>query len=229
MSTSLFSRLTIAAAALALSTFAYADSEREAGWEVGLDVVYQDAATYDFEGGSKLALDDDLSFSFTFGYRISPRLELQFALDWADVDYAANIVRDTNGDGRPDGAGTRASGSLESFTPRMNLQINLFDQPFTPFVMGGVGYSFIDTNIPNGLPQTGCWWDPWYGYICTTYQSTKTSDKFVYQVGAGIRWDLGEYSSLRLAYEVHFIDAIDTSTGTPPAVNQFKLGFSYRY
>jgi uncharacterized membrane-anchored protein len=78
----------IAAGALALSTFASAQSsDREPGWEVGLDVVYQDAATASFDGGTKISLDDDLGMSFTFGYRFNPHMELQFALDWADVDY----------------------------------------------------------------------------------------------------------------------------------------------
>jgi opacity protein-like surface antigen len=155
MSISLLNRTSIAAAALALSAFANAQSsDREPGWEVGLDVVYQNSATYDFAGGSKITLDDDLGLSFTFGYRFNPHVELQFALDWADVDYNANIVLGGSG------LGTRATGSMESFTPRMDLQLNLLDRPFTPFVMAGVGYAFIDTNVPNGLPQTGCWWDP---------------------------------------------------------------------
>jgi opacity protein-like surface antigen len=221
MSTSLFSRVSIAAAALALSAFAHA-SDREPGWEVGLDVVYQNSASYDFTGGTTLELDDDLSLSLTFGYRFNPRMELQFALDWADVDYSANLILQS-------GAGSRVSGSMESFTPRMNLQFNLLDKPFTPFVMGGVGYSFIDTNVPNSLPQTSCWWDPWYGYICTTYQSTATSDEFVYQFGVGARWDFSSTGSLRLAYELHYVDSFETATGSTPSLDQIKLGFVYRY
>jgi opacity protein-like surface antigen len=221
MSASLLSRLTIAAGALALSAFASAQSsDREPGWEVGLDVVYQDTATADFDGGTELALDDDLGMSFTFGYRFNPHMELQFALDWADVDYSANVVRQN-------GSTTRITGSMESFTPRANLQLNLLDRAFTPFAMAGVGYSYIDTNVPNGLPQTGCWWDPWYGYICTTYQSTKTADEVTYQYGLGIRWDFSSSGSLRVAYERHFID-IASSNGTP-YVDQAKLGFVFRY
>jgi len=226
MNTSLF-RIGIAAAGLALSAFANAaSSDREPGWEVGLDVVYQDAGTIKFKGGSKIDLDDDLGMSLTFGYRFSPRLEMHFAFDWADVDYNANIVLDADRNGIPDSS-TRASGTMESFTPRLDVHFNLLDRPITPYVMAGAGYSYIDTNIPNGRPQQGCWWDPWYGYICITYHSTETTEAFSYQGGVGLRFDFGSSGTLRIAYERHFID-LSKASGEA-AVDQVKLGFVFRY
>jgi opacity protein-like surface antigen len=145
---------------------------------------------------------------------------MQFALDWADVDYRANLVRQN-------GSSVSANGTMESFTPRMNVQFNVLDRPLTPFLMAGVGYSYIDTNIPNGRPQTGCWYDPWYGYICQTYQSTKTTDELTYQFGVGGRWDFSSTGSVRVAYERHYIDFSNTSSA--PYVDQVKLGFVFRY
>ena len=140
-------------------------------------------------------------------------------LDWASVDYDARLVTGT-------GSIVRTSGSYEAFTPRVNFQVNLLDRPITPYVMAGIGYGFVDTNIPNGRPQTGCWWDPWYGYICSTVQPTKTVDGFTYQAGAGLRLDAGYNFSVRLAYEVHWMEF---GHGGTPSLDQFKLGFSYRY
>jgi opacity protein-like surface antigen len=221
MNTSLLRRLGIAAAGLTLSAFANAaSSDREPGWEAGLDVVYQDAGTINFRGGSKINLDDDLGLSLTFGYRFTPRLEMHFAFDWADVDYRATLSRQL-------GSPTIANGTMESFTPRLDVHFNLLDRPITPYVMAGAGYSYIDTNIPNGRPQTGCWWDPWYGYICTTYQSTKTTEAFSYQGGVGLRFDFGSSGTLRLAYERHWLD-LSNATGEA-AVDQIKLGFVFRY
>jgi len=60
----------------------------------------------------------------------------------------------------------------------------------TPFVMGGVGWAFVDSNIPSGPPQGVCWWDPWYGYVCGYYQNTYTKDYFSYNLGIGARWDV---------------------------------------
>jgi opacity protein-like surface antigen len=221
MSRSKFSMGSIALAALFLSGVASAQgvSPREPGWEMGLDVIYQDAKTLKAPGGSKVDLEDDFGLSLTFGYRIDERLEVQFALDWSDVDYGGTIVRDN-------GTLNRFSGSYEAFTPRFNLQFNLLKTPFTPFISGGAGYTFIDTNIPTGRPQTGCWWDPWYGYICSSFQSTKTIDGLTYQVGAGIRWDLSDTVSLRLALEEHWVDF---DKAGDEGLFQAKLGFSWRY
>jgi opacity protein-like surface antigen len=225
MSASLLKRISIAAAGLTLLVGATAHSaNREAGWEAGFDVVYQDSAEFDFERGSKVEFDDDYGVSFTFGYRANPHLEFQFALDYADTDYSVLLVT-ADSNGVPTGTLT-GSGEMESFTPRANVQWNLLDRPVTPFLMGGIGYAFIDTNIPNGRPQTGCWYDPWYGYLCQTVQPTKSVEEFTYQVGIGGRFDISSSLSLRVAYERHWID-ISTASGTP-YVDQIKLGISFR-
>ena len=59
---------------------------------------------------------------------------------------------------------------------------------FTPFITTGIGWNFVDTNIPTEPPQVGCWWNPWYGYICEGFQDTKNVDGFAYQLGAGMRY-----------------------------------------
>ena len=210
--------LALALAGLAFGGVASAQS-REPGWDVGIDLIYQDSKTIGFEGGSKLHLDDDFGLSFTFGYRFNPHLELHFALDYSEVDYEADI-------NRQGGAPLFGiSGDMEAFTPRVDLHYNLMDKPITPYIMAGIGYSFIDTNIPNGRPSTGCWWDPWYGYICTSVQPTKGVDEFTYQVGGGVRFDFGRSSSVRLGIEQHWIDLNNAGT---PGVLQVKLGFVWR-
>jgi opacity protein-like surface antigen len=223
MHRSLAGRISIIAASLALSGIAHAQyfdsSEREPGWNFGFDLIYQDATTLNFDGGTTAKLDTDYGLSFTFAYAYSAYLEAQVALDWTQIDYKANIITGT-------GTSISADGSYQAFTPRVNLQWNFLDAPITPYVIGGIGYGFIDTNIPNGRPATGCWWDPWYGYICSTVQPTKSVDGFAYQVGLGMRWDAFEAVSLRLAVERHWADF--GSAGTAH-VDQIKLGFSRRF
>jgi opacity protein-like surface antigen len=213
-------RGSIAAASLALSSVAFGQHTSGTGWEAGLDVVYQASKTLHFDGGTNADLDSDTGLSVTFGYRYSAHLEYQFALDWSDVDYKANLVTGP-------GSSVSAEGSYQAFTPRANVQFNFVDQPLTPYVMGGIGYSFIDTNIPNGRPVSGCWWDPWYGYICGSAQPTKSVNGFAFQVGVGARWDVSDYVSLRLAYERHWVDL--GSSGGTPYLDQGKLGISYRF
>jgi len=103
---------------------------------------------------------------------------------------------------------------------------NFLEGPITPFVNGTIGYSFIDTNIPDGPPQSGCWWDPWYGQICGTWQSTRSVDEFIYGAGLGVRWDTSDTLSVKLEYQKRWIDS---SNAGSPDFDQLKLGLSWMY
>ena len=211
---------------LMLSTLcsATALAEREPGWDFGGELLYQDSQDLGFEGGSSANIDDDLGLALTFGYRFNARLELIFALDWNEIDYDFEIIEDS---ALPGIQGFSGSGDLETWTPRVGFNFNFLETDLTPFVTGGVGWAFIDTNIPDAPAQTSCWWDPWYGYVCGTFQSTRSLDELTYNAGVGARWDLGDSITLRLAYEKHWIE-IDSANGTPE-FDQLKFGVSARY
>ncbi len=208
----------VAGLLLSVSAGAQSYGERDHSWEVGLDTVYQNATTLNFKGGTKVDLSTDWGLSAYVAYNFNEHLQLQGAFDWANVDYKASIATDT-------GVYASANGSMQSLTPRLSAQYGFIEGPITPFVVGGIGYSAIDTNIPNGRPVSGCYWDPWFGYICGTAQNTKKVDGFSYVAGAGVRWDVTDYGSVRLAYERHWVDF--GSQGSP-YVDQIKLGFSWR-
>jgi opacity protein-like surface antigen len=211
----------IAAALLLFSSAALAD--RQPGWDYGADVVYSFSQDIGFDGGSRADLDDDLGLALSFGYRFNSRLELLFSLDWNNTDYDLHVAP---GDAAA-GLGFNASGEIESWTPRIGVNFNFLEGPLTPYVTGAVGWSFIDTNIPDSPPQTACWWDPWWGYYCGTYQNTRNIDELVYDIGAGIRWDAGSTWSIRFAYERHWLD-LGEATSTP-GFDQVRFGISARY
>jgi opacity protein-like surface antigen len=194
---------------------------RDPGWEFGGDLIYQDSQDIEGENGSTASLDSDLGIALTFGYRISERLEVAFGLDWNTIDYTANLESDTF-----PGLSVGVDGELESFTPRVGLNFNFLEGPITPYVTAMLGYSFIDTNIPDGPVQGGCWWDPWYGQVCGTWQSTRSIEELVYGAGLGLRWDLNDAFSMRFSYEKRWIDASDAGS---PDFDQLKLGLSVMY
>ena len=69
------------------------------------------------------------------------------------------------------GLGFDARGEIESYHAARGASTSTsWKATFTPYVTGGIGYAFIDTNIPDSPPQTACWWDPWWGYVCDTFQ-----------------------------------------------------------
>jgi opacity protein-like surface antigen len=208
--------VTLAAVCSAWSLSAYAD--RDTGWEFGGELIYQDSQDIDGDNGSSASIDSDIGLALTFGYRFSERVELTMGLDWNNVDYTAELVSAT----LPISIGV--DGELESFTPRVGVNFNFMEGPFTPYVNGTIGYTFIDTNIPNGPPQTSCWWDPWYGQICGTWQSTRSLEEFVYGAGLGVRYDVNDAWSVKFEYQKRWIDA-DSS----PDFDQLKLGISIMY
>jgi opacity protein-like surface antigen len=207
-------------AALPLATQA---QSREPGWEFGADLIYQDSSEVKFDGGSKVNFHDEWGLDLSFGYRLNERLVLVFGLDWQEVSYDADFVSALN-----PALGARVSGDMEAFTPKVGLDFNLLQgHPLTPYVTGSIGWTFVDTNIPNGRVEVGCWWDPWYGQICTPYQSTKSLDAFAYDLGVGVRWDFPNGFTLKAAYEKHWFDYSKASS--TPDFDQIKVGLFFRY
>lgn len=220
---SIYRMIIVLAGCVALSSPALAQSSsRGTGWEYGIDAVYFPSTDVDFEGGSSLSVDDDLALTLVFGYRLNSRVEIGFALDWQSADYDATIQS-----ADLPGLSVDVNGEYEIFTPRVNVNYNFLDSNLTPYVTGGIGWAFIDTNIPEGRVEVGCWWDPWYGQICVPVQDTRSTDAFTYQLGAGVRWDASRGLSMRLGYEKHWYD-FDKASSTPD-FDQFKLGVVFRY
>ncbi len=198
-------------------------AERRPGWEFGGEVVYQSSQDLNFDGGSSASLNDDVGLAVTLAYRFTKRLELLLGLDWNVIDYDVNVAP---GDAAA-GLGFSGSGELESWTPRVGVNFNFLEGNLTPYVTGTVGWSFIDTDIPDGPPQNACWWDPWWGYYCGTFVNTRNIDEFAYGVGAGLRWDVSSAISVHLGYEKHWLDLGEASS--TPDFDQVKLGIAARY
>ncbi len=210
---------TIAVLALACGI---AHAEREPGWEFGAEAIYQFSTDVDFKRGSAASLDDDLGLAIVFAYRFNNRFDLQFSLDWNTVDYDVTVA--PGGEGL---LGFTGRGDLESFTPRVAGTFNILEGDITPYITAGAGWAFIDTNIPNGPPETSCWWDPWWGYYCGTFQNTRSVDNLTYNVGAGVRWDVSDTITLKLGYNRNWLD-LKQASGTP-GFDQIRLGVYGRY
>jgi opacity protein-like surface antigen len=214
--------LAVAAVVLAPSFAAAQGGTREPGWDFGVDAIFQFSKDIDFDGGSKLNVEDDIGLGLLFGYRFNSKFEVQFGLDWNSIDYSGTLQSSSL-----PGVSATVNGDMETFTPRVNAVWNFRDAPLTPYVSGGIGWAFIDTNIPAGQVQIGCWWDPWWGQVCTPYQETHSTDAFTYQLGAGLRWDFGETVSARFAYEKVWTELSNSTSA--PGFDQLKVGISWRY
>ena len=161
---------------------------RRGRYEFTLQPRYVASKEIGADGGSRLELDPALGFGAGFGYNFTNKFALHLDGSWTRSDYKAKITT-TDSSGGSTGT-TTVDGVLDTATVALNLSYYFLDGPLTPFLTGGVGWTFLDSNIPSGPPEGVCWYDPWYGYVCSYYQNTYTKDYFSYNLGLGARWDV---------------------------------------
>jgi opacity protein-like surface antigen len=212
----------IGLAMLALAPAAFAQSADRAGtWETRLDIVYQNSSDWDFNGGTTADIDSDTSFLIGVGYHLSDNLELGGNITFGQTDYSADIVGDEIGEI------FGVTGEYEYTSLLFDATWNFLPGAFSPFVSASAGWSWVDTNIATGPPQTGCWWDPWWGYVCSTFQNTKSLDGFAYGFDVGARYDFSDSIAAHFSYRMMWVD-LENADGTPD-VDGFRLGIGWKF
>ena len=207
-----FQKLLILALLLVVSTTVQAqrfnkknvyDDLRHGQWEASLLVQGAGGVDLGGESGSSIEVDDTIGWGFTIGYNLTANWNFSYKFTLASPDYTATIVPEP-----PEGEDPVPrviDYQLDKYSHALNATWNWFDGPLTPFLQGGIGWTRIDSNIPSQPPQTGCWWDPWWGYICdTTWKTYETSD-FAYNLGIGLRWDINGALFLRGSYNREWV------------------------
>jgi opacity protein-like surface antigen len=208
-------------AGLALALPGQADPLEQGDWETSISVVFLNSSDADFKGGSTADFDSDEGFRAAFDYSISDALQVGASFSIGQRSYDASIAGDEPGES------FRARGDLDYSSLLATATFNLLDGPFRPFVTAGIGWSWVDTNIATDPPEVGCWWDPWYGYICTSWVNTRTLDGLTYQVGVGARYDFGNNIAVHASYRIDWID-FDQADGTPD-FDGFDLGVGFKF
>ena len=137
---------------------AQGSGDREGKWEARLALLFQQSADADFDGGTTASIDSDTGFRIGFGHHLTDQIELGFNLDLVQADYDARIVGDVGI--------FPVNGELDSTNASFDATFNFMTGQFSPFIVGAIGWSWVDTNIATEPPQIGCWWDPWWGYVC---------------------------------------------------------------
>lgn len=176
-------------ALLVIAASAAAQSDRRAGHhEIYLGPVFTDGKSYSFEGDAKATTSTGYGINFGYAYNLSSHFSVGFDLVWGEQDYRA-----TAQPGSSNLLGARNfNGTIETSTFRLNGTWNIINAPFTPFLSGGMGWTYIDTNIPTGQLEGFCWYYPYWGQYCGTYVQTHTTTRFSYNAAAGLRLDFGK-------------------------------------
>lgn len=199
------------------------DVRRMGKWQFNIPLTFTNGGRLEAEGEGFIDVSDDVGWGFGFGYHFNQRFMLGFESTWLRASYSGEIEFDDEDNETPDGV-TRISGKLDAASFLAVGQFNVLERGrFTPFLQGKLGWTYTDSNIPNAPPQGGCWWDPWWGYICDVWQSTYSSWDFSYGGAVGLRAQLSPAFFIEGSYNALWVD-YDRRT---PRNDGFRLSFGW--
>lgn len=176
------------------------DGLRYGQWEATLLVQSQQGTDKDFEGGSALDIDSEWGWGFTVGWNWTEKWNLAYKFTLVKPAYSATIVPE-----EAEEPPQTIDFTMSKYAHQFNVTYHFLKGPLTPYIQAGAGWTKLDSNIISRPPVTGCWWDPWWGYICTTTWSTYDTTRFSYNAGLGLRWDVNGALFLRGSYNREFV------------------------
>ena len=80
--------------------------------------------------------------------------------------------------------------------------------------------------MADGPPVTGCWWDPWWGYICSQFWSTYSQSNLSYGAGVGLRWDITESIFAKDGYHLLILNLSESKNAE---FGSGRLEFGWRF
>lgn len=204
--------LTVSAAAVDFSK----NAKRAGKWEVFFAPTWMDDVQFSGKNGSSADVNGRSSLGMGFAYNINDNIEVGMLFNGSYGNYSAEGIDD-------EGAKHSYNGTMYTSTMAASAAYNFLDGPLTPYVGANLGFTYIDSNIPSGEAVGGCWYDPWWGYVCGNYPLTYTSTNFSYGADAGVRLDV-DSMFMKAGIGKNYIDwdsTIDTTYYT------FVFGFKF--
>ena len=208
---------------LALPGLALAQGNRSEDWEWSVSVPYQESKNMDSGGGSTLDLDSAFGIGFNIAYNVSNNLLFGMDLDYLSPDYRATLIDDTVSPADS----TVINHELTQWNFRFKGTYSFGERPLQPFVEAGLGWTYVDSNVADGDPIIGCWWHPWWGYICDGFYNTFDDTSFTYGAGAGLRFNLRGGSFLKASYSVWELDGVGGVGDSSLSAARLEFGWTF--
>lgn len=206
-------------AAVAQGSFVPRNKERAGTWDVSLLFTQQSSLEVGGQQGTGIDFDSESGFGFGFSYNFSNHLSLGGDFLFARPKYEGRFVDEND---QPFDISNKAS----FFTGQVRGTWNILPGDLTPYIEGALGWTHVDSNVVDGPPVTGCWWDPWWGYICRPFYSTYNESNFSYSIGVGGRWDITPEFGMRAGYTRQVIDLSNTTSD--PEFDVFRIDLIFR-
>lgn len=213
----------LCAAAVSAAANAQEGSARPGDFEFSVAFPYLESARTSFDGGTVVDTDASTGIGFDFDWRLSNRWSVGASLAMHDIDYTANMALVSN-TLVPSTELIRNDLDTQSLMGHAKRYFGKWDR-VAPYAAGALGWVSIDTNIPTGPPVGYCWFDPWWGFACSSFQPTHTTTELATSFGAGVRWDFSRRVFLDASIGREWIDFDNASR---PDFRQLRIAFGTR-
>jgi opacity protein-like surface antigen len=204
-----------------ITPVAFAQPDRAQTYEFGIQVADIAGGFVNGTRGASLDFANDTAIGIVGGYNISQNFQVGGEIFWADPGYSARLPLD------PGATVVRVEGDMDVTSFLLKATWNILDTAITPYIEGGAGWMFVDSNVISGLPTTGCWWDPWWGYMCTSFYDTYSDTRTGYTYAAGVRWDMGDAMVLRASYGVVQMDTNNAASDID--LDTLRVEFAWKF
>jgi hypothetical protein len=205
---------------ISINAHAAATDFRTKQWSIFLGPQYTNSKVLQFDGGAEADINDRTSISFGFAYNLNANIEFDVQFASSNANYTSTTIPD------PSGTPEKSSGSLYTSSINFGATYNFLKSPLTPYVSANIGSTYIDSGIPTGNTTTGCYWYPYYGYICGPVSQTYTSSNFSYGASLGLRYDVNRNFYIKGDVGKNYVDI--NSSNTPDFTTyRFIFGFMF--
>jgi opacity protein-like surface antigen len=207
---------------VAIPCLSFADSNRGQNWEVSVSGVFQESKSIGGQEGSSIDVNSNTGIGLNFAYNLSSKLSVGADFEFLNPSYTAVLAAED-----PNDDDLVINHRMNQFNGRLKGTFNMIDGPFTPFLEAGLGWSYFDSNVADGPPQTGCFWHPWWGYICNNYYSTFSDTLFSYGVGGGLRYEFIGGMFVKASYNYWEMDGMGAAEDSAFTAGRLEIGGSF--
>lgn len=202
------------------SAAAFKDS-RDEKWAIFLTPQFTNSKTLHGKGGAEVTINERSSLGFGVSYNLNPHIELGLTFAASNSNYEGTLIPEETPN-EP----VKVSASMYTSSINFNFTYNFLSGPLTPYITANLGSTYIDSGVPTGNISSGCWYDYWYGYICTPVAQTYTSTEFNYGAGVGLRYDFNRKLYMKGGVSKNILD-IRSSNTADFTTYQLIFGFMF--
>jgi Outer membrane protein beta-barrel domain len=214
-------------AIISTSVQAAFNDSRTDKWEFFLAPQITNSKVLQFDNGAEANINKRSALGFGFGYNVNRHIELTVLFSSSNSNYTGTRIIDNNPELQdPPNGSQKFTSNLYTSTIDFGFTYNFLSGPLTPYISANIGSTYVDSGVPTGNIVTGCWWDPWWGYICSPTAQTYTSTEINYGAGIGLRYDFNRKLYIKGGVAKNYLDI--NSSNTPDFTTyQFIFGFMF--